>query len=727
MDIKAEIRRLELVIAKNPGDYETLFRLGVLFEQENDYRKALACFQDIFLSMPSLCKARFELGIVHSVMGRYEEAVKEWMRVLDDDNDYQFASMTMQHRGTFIEAIRKWEEFERNERMTAYSQFTLAFAYYALRQLDRAVTHASRAVSIDARLEGAHFILGLACEENGAFDDAAKAYRAELSLTPESANINYHLGLVLQQSGMTQKAASALQKAVQVKPRYKKALLRLGIISSLGELWKEAEEYLRRALDCDPGFAEAHLALGNVWFSTYRMDDAAAEYRQAISCKPSLKEASIKLGELRKIQGKMDEALSHFELALALDPHDADVSYQTGYIYFQQKRYKDAAGAMKKTILARPQDPTAHYILGEALTAQGIYGQAIEAYRKALSFNRQDTKIRRSLGKAHFRNGDFESAAREFGKALEIVPGDQLCHHLLALSHLLSGRYREAYEVYENLVDPAGAYRHLCLGATCLWMNDHDRAVYEFEKISPLLNDSENDPSLWGTLALFAATGIEMASRHRELGSLKRQLRDASDEAVKALLQALEIKDSNARIHSIRVALIARELAVHIHSLDPDLVSEELVEEIEVAAVLHDIGLIGVPDYILRRKGEVLETEKAAMEKHPLLGVKILVNIELPWDLIPLVRSHHERWDGTGYPEKLQGAAIPLGAVIIGIADHYEHLVSGTGGKKGASPAEALKLLMQEKDRGYAGMILEFFSDIAPGLEKLLAELHIKS
>jgi putative two-component system response regulator len=144
----------------------------------------------------------------------------------------------------------------------------------------------------------------------------------------------------------------------------------------------------------------------------------------------------------------------------------------------------------------------------------------------------------------------------------------------------------------------------------------------------------------------------------------------AYDATLEALVAALDLRDTETELHSWRVTeytlALARRLGVQGKPLD----------YLRRGSVLHDIGKIGVPDHILRKPGPLDESEWAVMRTHPELGYRILVGVESLREPAQIVLAHHERWDGGGYPRRLRGEAIPLGARIFAVADTIDAITS---------------------------------------------------
>ena len=142
--------------------------------------------------------------------------------------------------------------------------------------------------------------------------------------------------------------------------------------------------------------------------------------------------------------------------------------------------------------------------------------------------------------------------------------------------------------------------------------------------------------------------------------------------AVAALLSALEVKDLSTQNHSNRVSYYASSIS---EAFRDQLNYEELVQ-VKLGSLFHDVGKIGVPDYILKKPGPLTDEERQEIMKHPEIGAKIIGEVEGMERVAAIVRAHHERFDGGGYPDHLKGLAIPLGARITTVADCFEAMVS---------------------------------------------------
>ena len=195
----------------------------------------------------------------------------------------------------------------------------------------------------------------------------------------------------------------------------------------------------------------------------------------------------------------------------------------------------------------------------------------------------------------------------------------------------------------------------------------------------------------------------ELLAENELLRKRTHWLRDARREAVRLLAEALEAKDSVTRGHSNRVRKLSIELA-KAHG-----VTEGELERIELGSFLHDLGKVGVRDDVLKKPGKLTEDEYSHMQNHPEIGMRMLEASPYFEDLLPIVRHHHEKWDGTGYPGNLAGEAIPLGSRIIAICDTYDTIVSERPYKKPLPVPDALATLRNMAGRMFDPVLVELF------------------
>jgi putative nucleotidyltransferase with HDIG domain len=212
---------------------------------------------------------------------------------------------------------------------------------------------------------------------------------------------------------------------------------------------------------------------------------------------------------------------------------------------------------------------------------------------------------------------------------------------------------------------------------------------------------------------------LTLLSNQARIAMEKWRLGNIGTESLEGVIHALasliDTRDPYALRHSHAVTELAVTLA---EALDLD---EEEITNIRYAAVLHDIGKIGISEAILSKPGPLLPGERAVVEAHPLVGVSILRNIPSMENIVPLIRHHHEHYDGGGYPERLAGDQIPLGAQIIAVADVFEALTTGERSyHRGLSIAEACGILRSEAGKSLnPKLVAVFLQAIGQPVEEL--------
>jgi len=191
--------------------------------------------------------------------------------------------------------------------------------------------------------------------------------------------------------------------------------------------------------------------------------------------------------------------------------------------------------------------------------------------------------------------------------------------------------------------------------------------------------------------------------RTAELEARTQELEDAHDDAIYILAVASEVKDENTGSHLRRMHSLAESLS---RALGHD---DDHMREIARAAILHDVGKLHVPDKILKKPGPLSDEERAVMEQHTLAGERILPDRAHFASARRVARSHHENWDGSGYPDRLKEDQIPLEARIVHLADVYDALTSARPYKRAWSDQEARSYLQAQSGRMFDPGLVETF------------------
>jgi putative two-component system response regulator len=195
----------------------------------------------------------------------------------------------------------------------------------------------------------------------------------------------------------------------------------------------------------------------------------------------------------------------------------------------------------------------------------------------------------------------------------------------------------------------------------------------------------------------------ERARREMALREAADQLAYAYDATLEGWARALDLRDHETEGHSRRVTELTIKLAARFG------IAGEQLQQIRRGALLHDIGKIGIPDAILLKPGKLDPEEWEIMKRHPIYGRDLLAPIEFLQGALEIPFCHHERWDGSGYPQGLIGEAIPLAARIFAVVDVWDAITSDRPYHKAAPPEEAMAYLRSETGRHFDPMVVAAF------------------
>ena len=200
---------------------------------------------------------------------------------------------------------------------------------------------------------------------------------------------------------------------------------------------------------------------------------------------------------------------------------------------------------------------------------------------------------------------------------------------------------------------------------------------------------------------------VEVEKRHVE------QIASLNMRTIEALALAIEAKDHTTHTHLQRVRIYAVEVAREL-KLD-----EGQIEALRAAALLHDIGKLAVPEQIINKPGRLTPEEFEKMKVHPIVGAEILERVAFPYPVAPIVRSHHERWDGSGYPEGLSGEQIPIGARILAAVDCLDALASHRQYRPALPLAEAMAKVKEKAGSWFDPQVVDILDRHYVELERM--------
>jgi putative nucleotidyltransferase with HDIG domain len=196
----------------------------------------------------------------------------------------------------------------------------------------------------------------------------------------------------------------------------------------------------------------------------------------------------------------------------------------------------------------------------------------------------------------------------------------------------------------------------------------------------------------------------ELADVDRRATTLENDFLDV----VRKWGESIESKDMYTQGHCVRVADLACALWSRVNADD-----DTSLFWFRIGALLHDVGKLMVPAEVLNKPGKLTDEEWSSVRRHPTAGVELLADIEFPWDVRPIVESHHERWDGKGYPHGLAADAIPLTARVLCLADVYDALTSERSYKAACTHAEAIAIMRRDVGSQFDPALFPIFEEVA--------------
>lgn len=389
------------------------------------------------------------------------------------------------------------------------------------------------------------------------------------------------------------------------------------------------------------------------------------------------------LGVIANIRGDFTRALLFYEASLAdyrsmgLARDICVALNNLGMVYTDMERWHDAEAAY-----------------GEAVELVRDLGDV--ALRVQIEVNSVEMWVARGdIARARAAAGAAMALADRLGESQ--VPGD--AYKLLGVIARESGELARADELLGRAADVALARQDLLLQA--------EIAREQAEVHRRLGRNREMLQALNRAHRLFTQlrAGHDLADVDRRTVRLESEFLDV----VRRWSESIEAKDRYTRGHCERVADLACALAAHA-GLD-----ERTLFWFRIGALLHDVGKLIVPAEVLNKPSKLSHEEWALMKRHPQAGVTLLAGIDFPWDVRPLIESHHERWDGRGYPHGLAGEAIPMTARILCLADVFDALTSQRSYKQSMAQADALEIMRRDVGRA-------FDPELFPLFERVIAE-----
>jgi putative nucleotidyltransferase with HDIG domain len=441
---------------------------------------------------------------------------------------------------------------------------------------------------------------------------------------------------------------------------------------------------IARALANDLQAAEALNTLGGLDLSTGFLDDARRAFIRALelggASRPLRARVEQNLGILANIQGEVDEALLRYASSLDAyraceDWHGCAIAYNNlGMVHADRGQWNDAERYYEKAqaLAIREGD---RYLQALCLVNRGEVDVARQRFENARRAAEEALLLFAELGASHAKADAYRILGMVYRETGRPTMSESRLRTAIELGHQ-SG----------SVLSQADAHRELAVLCQTTGRNqDALRHLHASHRLFKRLDARVDLVHVGGKMAELEATYLAVV---REWG------------------RSIEARHAGTFGHSERVARYAVGLA---RALGLDQQSETAVL---LGAYLHDLGKTRVPRQLLVKRGPLSEQEYAIMRMHPLWGVELLADVEFPWPLKPIIRWHHERCDGTGYPDRLSGDQIPVEAQIVGLAEVYDALLTYTTNEGGRlTQAQARSRISAQRDRAWSARVVQAFLD----------------
>lgn len=420
--------------------------------------------------------------------------------------------------------------------------------------------------------------------------------------------------------------------------------------------------------------------------------------------------------------GEMDEARELYQQALGTGARDpaliAQIEQNLGIMHNIEGDYKTALVHYEHSLhayeLAADQNgcAVAHHNMGMVHADRKLWDAADEHFRQSYAIAQQTDDLRLqglcllNHAEVHVARGLYDDAKTNVETALRLF--DRIEAELDK-----ADAYRILGVVYRETGRPVLAEARLQTALELARRTGSVLSEAEATREMAVLCQEQNR-NLQALTLLHAAyqlfTRLHAETDAGDVTGKRDQLEGTYKQVLQTWGQSIESADTYTYGHCERVATYAMAVARELGLDEVQLVT------INFGAYLHDVGKVKIPHEILNKPGKLTPEEFRTMARHPVWGVEMLEEIEFPWDIKPIIRWHHEKHDGTGYPDRLAGEDIPVTAQVVGVADVFDALTSARS-YRAAMPREEAMCIMAESRHQWRADVYDAFVRAAAGLE----------
>lgn len=499
----------------------------------------------------------------------------------------------------------------------------------------------------------------------GKFEKAIDEYKSALELCQDKNDLNIRsdvftqIGQILAKKGDHERALGYLQRAISSSRRAKdnsglcKALRNQGVVYvELGD-FEEAEQALSEAIEIADRIDEKIL-YADLVNNLGAIMNMKGQWRQALLLYRESLNIYQENNEIRKA------AYAKNNLGITLSEKDFN---QEAFEYFiEASAIAEKINDSSLKLIVDINLADLYLKKGNIASARDHATHAEKFFEESKLVNVHLIEAKKIKGKIALNENFFGNAEKAFGEALK-------------LSRQIGSKFHEAEVLHER-----------------------GRLLRKTEKHFEALNDLEESYQIFKE--------IKAEGKKEQTEKVINSIEHLYLEIFNSIGKQVDRKDSYTKGHSDRVAslalLLAKEVGLRTHML----------KTIVAAGLLHDIGKIKVSDEILKKPGKLTDEEFEEIKKHPEFGVEMLRGKEFPWDIKPIIMHHHERYNGSGYPKKIKGEDIPIGARIMCIADVFEALTSNRTYRNAFEVSKALEIMKSESGTTFDPVLLKSFVEL---------------
>lgn len=686
------------VLEKNPSVNSQ--ESGALFSQAEEclaaarFAEAISLFKQVMAYGDQSGPLQFNLGLAYLLNGQLDSGLEAMGKTIDEDGDldldlikYINPQLTMQAATLLKKAVDSSTDLALIARAVP--------AFLVLNRFFEAQVALDEIGGQNNLMVRSGLWRSLILAKLGKMGEACQAASKYCQDRANDAYGLYVLGLIHFHLKETARAIEAYRKALEIAPGHIKASLRLAQAYMLAEQYPQVENTLRNLLDRHPSCIEAYFGLGKCLEKQYRLDEAAEHIATAADLSPETCDYQLAAGKIFKNLGQNSRALEYLRKATVLCPDAGEAHYYLGCVLSSLERFSEAVAELEKAAKIEPRSSYTFYSLGIAYAKLNHFDKAIASFTKALELNPKAQEVRYEIGLLWYRSASYEEAISEFKAYLQFSPLDCRSRYYMGLSYRALGRIKEAEQLLFEAMKGSVAQGQEVYYESANSLQEGQPSASLHALAEAALDDLPNRKSDFFEASMLQFFGTKAARLHqlvKEEREYSGNVEDSLFQFMGSLSALTDLRDVYSQSHSQRVAAIADILAEALG------VGEELKNGIHVGACLHDSGKMALPDMAMyyadnpHNDTDVKECNEL-YKQHTLLGYENFAAMPFPDGVLEAIHSHHEMWDGSGFPLGLKGEAIPLAAQIVGLADYYERLLTKGSAQGAYTQGAALDLI----------------------------------